>query len=119
MALRASNGPSLSTRSATVGQVVTVSVKIENSSSADESVLVAVEELKEGALARPLEHPFVFEPASAIVPGKSRKALSFAWTASLPSGKDAFTFRGKLVVRHAGSRELVASVPLDLYVCAI
>ncbi|MFA5860739.1 MAG: hypothetical protein WDA16_03500 [Candidatus Thermoplasmatota archaeon] len=116
MSLRASTGPTLSTRSATVGQVVTITVKVENSSLAQEVVALHVEALREGALGKPLDHPFVFEPPSALLPPKSRKPLIFTWVASLPVGRDAHTFRGKLVLRVAGSGRLVASVPLDLYV---
>lgn len=116
MPLRASSGPTLSTRSATVGQSVTITVKVENSSMAQEVVALHAEELREGALGKPLDHPFVFEPASAALPPRSRKSLTFTWVASLPAGRDAHTFRGKLVLREASSGRLVASVPLDLYV---
>lgn len=108
MALRATSGPALASRSATVGQEVRVSAKVENSSAGEEAVALFVEGLKEGVIA--------FEPASAAVPGKSRKALSFAWTATLPPGKDGHTYRGTLVLRHATTGQLVGDAPLDLYV---
>jgi P pilus assembly chaperone PapD len=117
MALRVTSGPALSTRSGAVGQPIAVSMKVENSSPAEEAISLHVEELKEGALGRPLAHPFVFDPPSAAVPPKARRALTFTWTATLPPGKEpAFTYRGKLVVRASRTGQLVASAPLDLYV---
>jgi hypothetical protein len=116
MALRATSGPTLSTRSAYVGQVVTVTTKVENSGVGPAHVGCHVEGLVEGALARPVSFGFLFEPASVEVPGKSRKALPFTWMAALPEGKDAFTFRGRLVLREVTSGALVGECPLDLYV---
>lgn len=116
MSLRATTGPSPSTKSAYVGQVVTVAAKVENTGAGPAHVGCHVEGLVEGALARPVAFAFLFEPTSVEVAGKSRKALSFTWKAALPEGKDAFTFRGKLVLREVTTGALVGEVPLDLYV---
>ena len=116
MALRATTGPTLSTKSATVGQEVRVSAKVENGGAGPATIGCHVEGLVEGALAKPLPFAFLFEPAGVEVPGKSRKVVSFAWTAALPEGKDAFTFRGKLVLRAMADMKVVGEAPLDLYV---
>lgn len=116
MALRATSGPTLSTRSVVVGKPVQVSVKVENTGAGEESVGLWVEDLKEGALGKPYSHPFVFDPPAAAVPGKARKSLSFTWTAELPEGKTAHTFRGRLVLKRTTDGALVGEAPLDLYV---
>ena len=116
MALRATTGPTPSTKSAYVGQAVSVAAKVENSGAGAASVGCHVEGLVEGALAKPVSFAFLFEPPSAEVAGKSRKALTFTWKAALPEGKDAFTFRGRLVLRETTSGALVGEAPLDLYV---
>lgn len=116
MALRATSGPTPSTRSATEGQVVTVAAKVENTGAGTATVGCHVEGLAEGALEKPLAFAFLFEPPSVEVPGKSRRAVSFTWKAALPEGKDAFTFRGKLVLRDVLTGALVGQSPLDLYV---
>lgn len=116
MALRASNGPTLSTRSAKVGGPVTVTAKIENSGAALAHVSLYVEDLKEGPLAKPVAYSFLFDPLGVEVPAKSRKSVTFTWTAGLPEGKDAFTFRGRLALKETESGRLVGEAPLDLYV---
>lgn len=116
MALRATTGPVLSAKSATVGQEVTVSAKVENSGAGAAIVGCHVEGLSEGALAKPVAFAFLFDPPGVEVSGKSRKALQFRWKADLPEGKDAFTFRGKLVLREVTTGTLVGQVDLDLYV---
>lgn len=116
MALRASNGPTISTRSAKVGDVVTVTAKVENSGAGLAHVSCFVEDLKEGALGRPVPFSFLFDPLVVEVPGKSRRTVLFAWTAALPDGKDAFTFRGRLALKESESGRLVGDAPLDLYV---
>jgi hypothetical protein len=115
MALRATNGPAPSKKSAKAGEVVEFLAKIENTAAAEESVMLAVEELKEGALGKPLSFAFSIDPASIAIPPKSRKQVAFAWTAVLPEGKTAFTFRGKLVLRRVDG-SLAGTAPLDLYV---
>lgn len=116
MALRAHNGPAPSRRSAKVGERVEFSAKVENTAAAEESVALVVEELREGALAKPVPFAFMLDPPAQAVPPKTRKVLTFGWTAALPDGKTAFTFRGKLVLRRTGDGVLVGSAPLDLYV---
>jgi hypothetical protein len=108
MALRATSGPALASRSVKAGDEARVAAKVENSASGAETVALFAEGLPEGAIA--------FEPPSALVPGKSRKALAFAWRAALPPGKDAHTYRGRLVLRHAATGQLVGEADLDLYV---
>lgn len=116
MALRASNGPTLSTRSAKVGDTVTVAAKIENSGAGKAHVSCYVEDLKEGPLAKPVPYSFLFDPLVLEIPGKTRKVVSFAWTAALPEGKEAFTFRGRLTLKESDTGRLVGEAPLDLYV---
>ena len=116
MALRATTGPAVSTKSAYVGQVVTVTGKVENTGVGTATVGCHVEGLVEGPLARPVAFSFLFEPPSVEVSGKSRKAVSFTWKAALPEGKDAFTFRGRLVLRDVLTGALAGEAPLDLYV---
>lgn len=116
MALRTTTGPALSSKSASVGQVVTVSAKVENTGVGGATVGCHVEGLVEGALAKPVAFAFLFEPTSVEVSGRSRKAVSFAWKADLPEGKDAFTYRGKLVLRDVLTGALVGQADLDLYV---
>jgi hypothetical protein len=99
-----------------VGQAVTVTAKVENTGAAEEPVRLTVEDLKEGALGKPLVHAMDFEPASVGVPPKSRRVVTFAWKATLPEGRDAHTFRGKLVLRHARTGQLVGEAALDVYV---
>lgn len=108
MSLRATNGPAASTRSAKRGERVEFRAKVENTGSAEETVTLAVEDLKE-------PYAFRLEPDAHAVPAKGRKALVWTWTAALPEGKDALTFRGKLVLRRADGA-LAGSAPLDLYV---
>ena len=108
MVLRATSDPAPSTRSAKVGDRVEFSAKVENSSAAEETVLLAVEGLKE-------PFAFSFDPAAVAVRGKARQRVAFGWTAALPEGARALTFRGKLVLRATDGR-LVGSAPLDLYV---
>src|SRR3712207_1957232 len=115
MALRATNGPTPSTRSAKAGERVEFRAKVENTASAEESVTLAVEELTEGALGKPVAFAFSFDPPAFGIPPKSRRQVAFAWTAALPPGKEAFTFRGRLVLRRADGA-LAGSEPLDLYV---
>lgn len=98
-----------------MGERVEFAAKVENTGAAEASVALFVEELKEGALGKPVAFAFSFEPPAQALPPKSRKAVSFAWTAALPEGKGAFTFRGKLVLR-ATDGALAGSAPLDLYV---
>lgn len=114
-ALRATNGPAPAKKSAKVGERVEFSAKVENGAPAPETVLLAVEGLKEGALARPVAFAFSFDPPAASVRAKGREVVTFGWTAALPAGKDAFTFRGELVLRALDGR-LVGKAPLDLYV---
>ena len=116
MALRTTTDLAPSVRSAKVGQVVEFRAKVENTGGAEESVALSVEELKEGALGRPLTFAFSFDPPAATVPPKGRAAVSFSWTAALPPEKGAFTFRGRLVLRRTLDGALVGSAPLDLYV---
>lgn len=108
MALRATSGPELSTRSARPGDVVTIRAKVENTAAAPANVALFAEDLKEGVMA--------FDPPAASVPAKARKAMEFAWRAALPEGKDAHTWRGKLVLRDAESGRLVGEAALDVYV---
>lgn len=118
MALRATTGPVLSPKSAKIGEVVTVTAKVENSGAGAATVGCHVEGLVEGALAKPVAFAFLFDPPSQEVAGKSRKALTFRWTAALPEGKDAFTFRGRLVLREVTTGALVGQADLDFYVRA-
>ena len=108
MSLRATTDPAPAKRSARVGERVEFSAKVENGGAADATLLLAVEEARE-------PFPFSFDPPAVAVRGKSRQRVTFAWTAALPEGKTALTFRGKLVLRGADGR-LVGSAPLDLYV---
>lgn len=108
MALRATSDPAPATRSAKVGDRVEFTAKVENGGAAEETVLLAVEDLKE-------PFAFSFDPPAVGVRGKSRQRVAFAWTAALPEGRDALTFRGRLVLRATDGR-LVGSAPLDLYV---
>ncbi|HET6403820.1 MAG TPA: hypothetical protein VFH78_04180 [Candidatus Thermoplasmatota archaeon] len=118
MALRATSGPAPTKKSAKVGERVEFAAKVENTATAEESVALMVEELKEGALGKAVAFAFSLDPPAHAVPPKSRKALTFAWTAALPEGKTAFTFRGKLVLRRVHDGALVGSAPLDLYVAS-
>jgi len=108
MALRATNGPTQATKSLDVGGTLTVTAKIENTAGGEETVSLYAEELKEGLVQ--------FEPPAIAVPGKSRKSVSFSWRAELPEGRDALTYRGKLVLRSTDSGQLVGTAPLDVYV---
>lgn len=108
MALRATSHPAPDVRSAKPGDVVVFRAKVENSGASDETVALAVEGLKDA-------FAFAFDPPAASVPAKSRSRVEFRWTAALPEGKDALTFRGKLVLRAPDGR-LVGDAPLDLYV---
>lgn len=116
MALRTTTDLAPSTRSASVGQPVEFRAKVENSGAAEESVTLAVEELKEGALGKPLAFAFEFHPPAVSVPKKGRAVVAFTWTAALPPDKPAFTFRGKLVLRRTTDGALVGTAPLELYV---
>ncbi|HVM44698.1 MAG TPA: hypothetical protein VM582_02090 [Candidatus Thermoplasmatota archaeon] len=116
MALRATSGPAPDRTSAKVGERVEFRAKVENTATAEESVALFVEELKEGALGKPVAFAFTLDPPAQAVPAKSRRALAFAWTAALPEGKPAFTFRGRLVLRRTNDGALVGSEPLNLYV---
>lgn len=116
MALRATNGPAPSTKSAKAGDRVLFRAKVENTTAAEESVALFVEDLKEGALGKPVEYVFAMDPPAIAVRGKSRAQVEFAWTAGLPPGKPAFTFRGRLVLKRLPDGALVGSTPLDLYV---
>jgi hypothetical protein len=116
MALRAHDGPTPSTKSTTIGGRVEFTAKVENSGQADESVFLSVEELKEGALGKPVAFAFSFDPPAVGLRAKSRSRIGFSWTAALPPEKPAFTFRGKLVLRRTTDGALIATAPLDLYV---
>lgn len=116
MALRATTDPAPDRKSAKVGDRVEFRAKVENTGSGEESVALFVEELKEGALGEPLAFAFSIDPPAHAIAPKSRKALAFGWTAALPEGKTAFTFRGRLVLRRPHDGALVGSAPLDLYV---
>lgn len=109
MALRATSGPTPSTRSAKVGERVEFRAKIENTATDEESVALFVDEMKE-------PFAFSFDPASHAIPAKGRKAVVWTWTAALPEGKTALTFRGKLSLRRTTDGSLAGSAPLDLYV---
>ena len=115
MALRAHNGPAPARKSAKVGERVEFRAKVENSGASEESVALFVEDLKEGALGKPVAFAFSFDPPSIALRPKSREAIAFGWTAALPEGKTAFTFRGKLLLRTPAGA-LVGSSALDLYV---
>src|SRR5579872_2273308 len=99
MALRATSGPEPSTRSARLGEAVVVRAKVENTAPGPATVALAAEDLTAGVMS--------FDPPAFAVPAKSRKAVQFAWRAALPEGKDAHTWRGKLVLRDAESGQLV------------
>lgn len=116
MALRAHDDPKPSTRSAKAGDTVRFGAKVENSGAAEESVALSVEDLKEGALGKPVAFAFSFDPPAIGLRPKTRARVEFAWQAALPEGKEAFTFRGRLVLRRATDGALVGSAPLDLYV---
>lgn len=115
MALRATNGPEVSPRSAKTGDRVLVHAKVENTGAAEETLVLSVEDLKEGALGKPVTFAFEFDPPAIGLRAKSRTRVEFAWTAALPEGKTAFTFRGRLVLRRADGA-LVGTAPLDVYV---
>jgi hypothetical protein len=115
MALRAHNGPAPECTSAKVGERVAFRAKIENTAAAPETVALVVEGLTEGALARPVDFVFSFEPATIAIRPKTRENVAFIWTAALPEGKPAFTFRGKLVLKTT-TGETAGSAKLDLYV---
>lgn len=108
MPLRTTTDLAPSTTSATVGQRVEFSAKVENGAAGEATLLLAVEDLKE-------PFAFSFDPPAVAVPPKTRQRVTFAWTAALPEGKDALTYRGKLVLRATDGR-LVGSGALDLYV---
>lgn len=108
MSLRATSDPTPSTRSATVGDRIEFGAKVENGGPLDASVALVVEDLKD-------DFAFVFDPPERVVPRKSRARVTFAWTAALPPGKDALTFRGRLALRTTEGK-LIGSAPLDLYV---
>ena len=116
MALRATSGPAPSTRSAKAGERVTFTAKIENTGTAPEDVAPHVEGLRQGAMGTPYEHDFTFEPGRATIPPKGRQKVEFSWVATLPEGKDAHTFRGKVVLRRLADMKAIAEAPLDLYV---
>lgn len=116
MSLRTTTDLTVAPKSAKVGQTVEFRAKVENTGPAEESVTLAVEELKEGALGKPVVFAFSFDPPAASVPKKGRAVVAFSWIAALPEGKPAFTFRGKLVLRRTADGALVGSAPLDLYV---
>lgn len=116
MALRAHHGPAPAKRSARLGERVEFAAKVENTGSVEEAVALTVEELKEGALAKPVAFLFSFDPPSVPVRPKSRHHVGFSWEAAVPADKTAFTFRGKLALRRVADGALVASTPLDLYV---
>lgn len=109
MALRATSGIAFDRTSARVGDVFTVRVKVENTGSVEESVALAAEGLPEGVL-------MAFEPASAAVPKKGRNSLAFTWRAALPSGKDALTIRGRLLLRNAVTGQEAGGAAFDIYV---
>jgi len=109
MALRATSDIAFDRTSARVGDVLTVRVKVENTGSVEESVALAADGLPDGVL-------MAFEPASAAVPKKGRKALVFAWRAALPADKDALTIRGRLVLRNAVTGQEAGAAQLDVYV---
>ena len=109
MALRATSGPTLVSRSAAPGAPVTVTAKVENTGAAEERVTLTAAGLPDGA-------SIVFDPPAAVVPAKSRKTLTFTWTAALPPGKPALTYRGKLVLAQTDTGRLVGQSDLDLYV---
>ncbi len=115
MALRATNAIEIAPRSVKVGQPVTIRAKIENKGAAIERVSCAAE-LVEGAMRRPMDFPFALEPASVDVAAKTRTNVEFRWIAALPPGKEALTFRGKIVLSQPGSGVVVAAAPLDVYV---
>lgn len=110
MALRTTTTLAPSTRSAKVGDRVEFGAKVENSGPAEATLVLAVEGLK-------APFAFSFDPPAVAVPAKGRARVSFAWTAALPEGSGALTFRGTLVLR-ATDGKLVGSAPLDLYVSA-
>ena len=107
MAIRAKSGPTLAKNSATPGGLVTVTAKIENS-GAEEARVRLVADL--GA------STFAFDPSSFPIPPKSRTVVTFTWAASLPEGKPAHTYRGKLILTEPASGRAIADAPLDLYV---
>lgn len=107
MALRTTSGPTLATRSVSVGAVLKASAKVENGAATEAHVTLFAE-------GTPL--PITFEPPSVAIRPKSRTVVEFAWTASLPDGVDAKTLRGKLVLRATDSGALVGETPLDVYV---
>lgn len=109
MALRATSEPAPDRRSAKPGDAILVKAKVENTGSADEPVMLAAEGTPEGVAV-------AFDPPSVVVPKKSRKSVTFSWNAQLPAGKDALTIRGKLVLRHATTGQLVGQADLDVYV---
>lgn len=116
MSLRAHHGPAASKSSAKVGEVVVFEAKVENKGTGEDSVMLLVEGLKEGALGKPVEFAFSFDPPAVGVRPKARERVAFSWTAALPPGRSAFTFRGKLVLRRVLDGSLVEERPLDLYV---
>lgn len=116
MSLRASNGPAPAKRSAKVGERIAFSVKVENTSAEEHAVVLVVQDLKEGPLAKAVDFTFVFEPADQVARKKTRTVLVYDWTAALPEGKTAFTFRGKMLLMKEGEVVAFASAPLDLYV---
>lgn len=118
MALRAHEKPAPVRKSAKVGERVVFAAKVENTGPEPERIALHVEDLKEGAMGKPVPFAFVLEPALALLPGKTRTRVEFGWTAALPEGKAAFTFRGRLVLRRPDGGVDVASAPLDLYVSA-
>lgn len=115
MALRATSPPAPEKKSARVGERIVFRAKIENTAATDETLALHVEDLKEGALGKPVAYAFTFDPPTIAIGPKTRKVVEFAWIAGLPEGKPAFTFRGKLVLRRADG-EPAGFAPLDLYV---
>lgn len=109
MAVRAATDLALAKRSLKVGEPMEAGAKLENSGTEAVEVVLHVENLN-------VEHDVTFAPTSLTLAPKSRTRATFSWTATLPDGKDALTYRGKLVLRRLDDMKVVASAPLDVYV---
>lgn len=107
MALRASSGPTQSTRSLKAGEALVISAKVENTAGEPAELELVLDDAK---------HPMTFAPTRVTVAPKTRERVAFTWSAALPEGTDALTYRGKLVLRAAPDGKVVGSAPLDVYV---
>ncbi len=118
MSLRTHGDIKATPTSLSVGEVVTVEVKVENTGATAARVRLDVELRSATGLGPAPAETLAFEALRVDVGARKRERVQFTWRAELPPDTPARTYRGALILRDEATGAEVARGALDVYVRA-